>query len=470
MKNILIIGAGSAGQMTASEIIKKKDIAAKYRIAGFLDDRDGLSECMGKPVLGKIADAQEIIAKHSIDEVIIAIPSAGKDVIQRIVSVLSKTQAVVKIVPGIYEIIEGNVLYNQIRRIQPSDLLGREEVGFDLEKISPFYNNKTVLVTGAGGTIGRDIFLHLLGLPIKKAIAFGHGENSIHSLIVKVGSDPRFQYCIGDIRDLEKIRYELKRFKPDVLFHAAAHKHLPLMEDYPDEAVKTNVFGTYYTALAAIQAGVKEFVLVSTDKAVKPTSIMGATKRAAEKVILSLNHLQKVTHFRLTRFGNVLGSSGSAIPVFANQIENGGPLTVTHPEITRYFMSIGEAARLVIKAATVEGGKIFVMDMGRPIRILDLAKNLIKLYGYTEDEIKIIFTGLRKGEKMHEELSYSHESLKPSVYEKLFISDEDFVPLNEEELRTMISEFAEAADGYNEDEIKKVIKKYVPEYQGKENL
>ncbi len=464
MKKVLIIGAGSAGRMVASEIINKSEISRKYSIAGFLDDGDFKEDVMGLPVLGRIYDAPSIIMNKAIDEVIIAIPSAGKEVIQRILSVLSLTQTPARIVPGISEIIEGDVQYSQIRDIQPSDLLGREEVGLDLEKISHFYDGKTILVTGAGGSIGREIFLQLFRLPIKRAVAFGHGENSIHSLIVSTGKDRRFSYCIGDVKDINKLLHEFSRFKPDIVFHAAAHKHLPLMEDYPDEAVKTNVIGTYYTALASIQSGVKDFVFVSTDKAVNPSSVMGATKRAAEKIILSFNELQDVTRFRLTRFGNVLGSRGSVIPVFTKQIENGGPITVTHPEMTRYFMSIAEAARLVIKAATVPLGKIFVMDMGRPIRIFDLAKNLLKMYGLDEDKIPIVFTGLRKGEKMHEELTYSGRDLIPSDYEKLFISGEDFKVMCRDDIKEMVSNLSDSAEKYSEGEILSILCKYIPEY------
>jgi FlaA1/EpsC-like NDP-sugar epimerase len=237
------------------------------------------------------------------------------------------------------------------------------------------------------------------------------------------------------------------------------------MENYPDEAVKTNIIGTYYTSLASIQAGVRDFIFVSTDKAVNPTSVMGATKRAAEKIVLSLNKMQNVTNFRLTRFGNVLGSRGSVLPVFARQIEKGEKITVTHPDITRYFMSISEAARLVIKAATEPQGKIFVMDMGRPIRILDLAKSLLSIYGYSESNFHIEFSGLRKGEKMHEELSYSREKLKPSAYEKLFLSQEDFTPLSREEIIAMVTELAEAAEKNNRAGIYSKLGKFVHEFK-----
>lgn len=467
MKNILIIGAGVAGQMVVKEIRQKKNISGRYRLTGFLDDDPARKTVLKLPVLGKISDAPAVIEKHGIDEVIIAIPSAGEEVISRIVSVLSQCGVTVKIVPGIYEIIEGKVRFNQIRAIQPRDLLGREEVGFDLEKIRSYYRNKTVFVTGAGGSIGREIFLHLLKLPVKKAVAYGHGENSIHSLIVAVGKDKRFAYSIGDVKDYEKLQSEMRRYKPDIVFHAAAHKHLPLMEDHPDEAVKTNVLGSYMTAKASIEAKVKRFVLVSTDKAVHPTSVMGATKRIAENIILSFNGLQRATRFSITRFGNVLGSRGSVIPVIEQQIAKGGPITITHPEITRYFMSIPEAARLVIKSATLDkNGEVFELDMGKPVKILELAKNLLRLHGYSDRDVPIVFTGLRKGEKMHEELSYSAEKLEPSRFAKLFLSADKMARMSGNEIENTVGELLKAAESYDQKNIRKAIKKLLPEFNG----
>lgn len=467
MKNILIIGAGVAGKMVVREIRQKKNIAGKYRIAGFLDDDASKKSVSGLPVLGRISDAKNVIASHSVNEVIISIPSAGEDVIRRIVSILSRTGVTVKIVPGIFEIIEGRVRFSQIRAIQPSDLLGREEIGFNRAMIASYYRNKTVFVTGAGGSIGREIFLHLLKLPVKKCVAFGHGENSIHSLIVTVGKDRRFAYVIGDVKDRDKLDEAMKKYKPDIVFHAAAHKHLPLMEDYPDEAVKTNIIGTYRTALAAAEAGVKRFVLVSTDKAVRPTSVMGATKRLAERIVLSMGDIFRKTRFSLTRFGNVLGSRGSVIPVIEQQIAGGGPVTVTHPDITRYFMSIPEAARLVIQSATIDKkGEVFELDMGKPVRILDLAKNLVRLYGYDEKDIRIVFTGIRKGEKMHEELTYSAEQLGSTKFEKLFESREEIKKMGRQELEEMTAEFLKAANSFDQIRIRRALKKYLPEFSG----
>jgi FlaA1/EpsC-like NDP-sugar epimerase len=464
MKNLIIIGAGIAGRMVARDVLENKKISRKYNLIGFLDDDNSKKTVDNIKVLGKISDSEKVIKENNIDEVIISIPSAGKDTVNKIIDSLYKTSVEIKIVPGLFEIIEGKVKFSQIRNFEASDLLGREEVGFDIDKISNFYKDKTVFVTGAGGSIGSEIFIQLLELPVKKVIAFGHGENSIHSLITKVGSDRRFNYVIGDVKDFLKVKHELSRFSPDIVFHAAAHKHVPLMEVYPDEAVKNNIFGTYNVARASIETGVKNFILVSTDKAVNPTSIMGASKRIAEKTILSLNKAQNTTKFQLTRFGNVLGSRGSVIPIFKEQIEAGGPITVTHKDIERYFMSIREAARLVIKSASIKDGTIFVLDMGKAVKIVDLAKNLVKLCGYTEDEIPIVFTGLRPGEKMYEELLTKNENLKISEFDKLFISHESENIISKKEFETMIEEFKTAADNFDNEKIRFLIKKYVPEF------
>ena len=466
MKNLLILGAGEAGRMVAKDILLNKNISKKYNLLGFLDDDPAKKSIDNLFVLDKISNAKKVIEENRVDEVIIAIPSASKEVINKIINSLQNTGVNIKIVPGLYEIIEGKVKLNQIRNIEPTDLLGREEVGFDLEKIIPFYKDKTIFVTGAGGSIGSEIFLQLLELPVKKVIAFGHGENSIHSLIVKVGKDKRFNYVIGDVKDFSKMKYELDKFKPDIIFHAAAHKHVPLMENFPDEAVKNNILGTYNCALAAIDCGIKRFILVSTDKAVNPTSVMGATKRIAEKIILSLNKCQQKTKFQLTRFGNVLGSRGSVIPIFKEQIENGGPITVTDENITRFFMSIREAARLVIKSASLDNGNIFVLDMGKPVKIIDLARNLIKLYGYNESDIQIVITGIRPGEKLYEEILTNKENLSKSKFDKLFISSEEENVLKEEDLTKMIEEFRFEANNFSKTQIKKLIKKYIPEFQG----
>lgn len=467
LKKTLIIGAGEAGKMVAKEILDNSRLSDQYSLLGFLDDDEKKKSYYGIPVLGKLCESREVLGRYGIETVIIAIPSASRETVTEILLSLSYTGADIKIVPGIYEIIDGNVNWKQIRKVKPEDFLGREEVGFDLEEISPFYNGKTVLVTGAGGSIGSEIFRQILKLPLSKAVAFGRGENNIHTLINSLGKDNRFDYVIGDVQDYNKILYTLKEKKPDIVFHAAAHKHVPIMEEFPEEAVKNNIIGTYNTVRACVEAGVKGFVFISTDKAVNPTSIMGATKRISEKIALAFNQAGK-TRFICTRFGNVLGSRGSVIPTFMQQIEKGGPLTITHPDIERYFMSIPEAARLVIKSITVEDGNIFVLNMGKPIKILELAKNLIRFTGHTEKEIPIIFTGLRKGEKINEELFTDSENLKPTRFEKLQILGGEKNCLKLNEIPSLIEELRALAASVDRNAIRKMIKRLVPEFIGKE--
>ena len=464
-KNTLIIGAGEAGRMIAKEILDNTKISSHYSLLGFLDDDEKKKSFYGVPVLGKLSDSDTLISRYSVQSVIIAIPSAPRELITETVLKFSNMKLEIRIVPGIFEIIEGNVSWTQIREVKPEDLLGREEVGFDLEELSPFYQDKTVLVTGAGGSIGSQIFRELLKLPIQKIIALGRGENNIHTLMTEHGHDPRMSYIIGDVRDYQKLLFEFRACRPDIIFHAAAHKHVPMMENFPDEAVKNNIIGTYHTALAALESGVSQFVMVSTDKAVRPKSVMGASKRMAEKICLSFNQHKK-THFILTRFGNVLGSRGSVIPTFMKQIEKGGPVTITHPEIERYFMSIPEAARLVIKSASLPQGDIFVLNMGRPIRILELAKNLIRLSGRNEEEIPIVYTGLRKGEKIQEELFHEKEKLTPTRYEKLMILDSESEVFDLNFLDILLNEFQEAAQKIDKAAILLLLKKYLNDFSG----
>ena len=339
----------------------------------------------------------------------------------------------------------------------------------EYDKTDDIYKDKTVLITGAGGSIGSEIVRNVLRLPIRKLVALGRGENSIYNLIEEFRSESRFTYIIGDIRDKSKLTHEFAKHKPDIVFHAAAHKHVPLMEDYPDEAVKNNILGTNNVLQAAISADVERFLLISTDKAVRPTSVMGATKRIAELLVSGYNYIQDTTHCTIVRFGNVLASRGSVIPTFMRQIESGGPITLTHPDIERYFMSIPEAARLVIKAVCIPQSpteqNAFVLDMGQPIRIMDLAKNLIRLSGHTEGEIPIKIIGLRPGEKLYEELSYDKTKLKPSEFDKILWTGESRRQISKEEIQTMIDEFRAAAESYDNEKILGLIRQYVPEFR-----
>lgn len=463
MINILIIGAGDAGQTVLTEIVENSTLKKRYNVVGFIDDK--LDDIGDYPVLAKIENVSTVVKSYNIQEVIIAIPSAERGVIERILASLSSCDVTIKIVPCVYDIINGHFNINQIRDIDITDLLGREEIGFNETELIKEYKDQVILVTGGGGSIGLEIIKQLLLLPIKKVIALGHGENSIYELIGKFGQDSRFDYIIGDVKDYSKLKHEFSKFRPHRVFHAAAHKHVPLMEKFPDEAIKNNVFGTYNCAKAAIETGVSRFNLVSTDKAVNPTSVMGTSKRIGEMIIHSLNSVQDSCKLSYTRFGNVLGSKGSVVPLFKKQIVKGGPLTVTHPDITRYFMSIPEAARLVLKAGVLNNGDLFILEMGDPIKISDLAERMISLSGYTLDDIRIEFTGLRAGEKLYEELLTKGEEIVETGYDRLLVSHQKQKNLTEIEIEELLHSLNRACETYDNKIIKNELKQWVTEYQ-----
>ncbi|MEW4328515.1 nucleoside-diphosphate sugar epimerase/dehydratase [Rossellomorea marisflavi] len=424
-KRALIIGAGSAGSMLVRQLVKNYD--ADLLPVGFIDDdpKKYKLQIYGVQVFGQTKDIPEIVNRLQVDNIIIAIPSMSKHDIQIIYQECSKTPAKTQIMPMIEDIVSGKVSVNQFRDVQVEDLLGRDPVELDTLSISEKLTGKTILVTGAGGSIGSEICRQISKFSPKKLLLLGHGENSIYGidmeLRTKFQTDIEIVPIIADIQDRNRIFEVMDLHSPDVVYHAAAHKHVPLMEYNPKEAVKNNVIGTKNVAEAADIFGVNTFVLVSSDKAVNPTNVMGSTKRIAEMVIQNLNK-NSDTSFVAVRFGNVLGSRGSVIPLFKRQIQAGGPVTVTHPDMTRYFMTIPEASRLVLQAgALARGGEIFVLDMGEPVRIVDLAKNLIKLSGYTEDEIGIRYAGIRPGEKMYEELLGENEVHSKEIFPKIFI-------------------------------------------------
>lgn len=424
-KNVLIVGAGAAGTMLVRQLLKSNE--SELQPVAFVDDdvTKQRLQIYGVTVLGKAEDIPKIVENKSIDHIIIAIPSLNKIEIQRIYKECSKTKAKTKIMPSIEDIVTGKVSVNQFRDVQVEDLLGRDPVELNMQSISEKLTGKTILVTGAGGSIGSEICRQVSKFKPRKLLLLGHGENSIYTIDMELRNRYQNQFeiipVIADVQDRNRIFDVVEVHKPDVIYHAAAHKHVPLMEYNPKEAVKNNVIGTKNVAEAADTFGVFKFVLVSTDKAVNPTNVMGSTKRIAEMVIQELNkHSQ--TNFVAVRFGNVLGSRGSVIPLFKKQIQAGGPVTVTHPEMTRYFMTIPEASRLVIQAgALAQGGEIFVLDMGEPVKIVDLAENLIKLSGYSIEEIGIKFAGIRPGEKMYEELLGENEVHSEAVFPKIFI-------------------------------------------------
>lgn len=424
----LIIGAGSAGRMLARQY--KENQGNDFEVIGFIDDDFTLHHLTisGLPVYGSMRDLPKVVEKKGINHIVIAMPSVEKSRIKEIVQQAKAVCQNVQILPMIEDLVLGNVSVNQVRDVSIEDLLGREPVELDIDSISGYIENKTVLVTGAGGSIGSEICRQVCKFNPKKIILLGHGENSIYQIDMELRQNMYDMDCeivpiIGDIQDRERMFEVMEEHQPDVVYHAAAHKHVPLMEYNPKEAVKNNIIGTKNVAEAADASEVHTFVLISSDKAVNPTNVMGATKRVAEMVIQSINE-DSHTKFVAVRFGNVLGSRGSVIPLFKKQIANGGPVTVTHPDMTRYFMTIPEASRLVIQAgALAKGGEIFVLDMGEPVKIVDLAKNLIKLSGYDVDEIGIQFTGIRPGEKMYEELLSESEVHSERIYEKIYIGN-----------------------------------------------
>ncbi|WP_203287301.1 nucleoside-diphosphate sugar epimerase/dehydratase [Metabacillus sp. cB07] len=442
----IIIGAGSAGTMVARQLLKSAD--TDLCPVAFIDDNAAKHklDILGIPVVGNVKSIEQKVRELQAENIIIAIPSLSKKGLRNIFNECLKTSAKTQIIPMLEDLISGKVSVNQIREVRVEDLLGRKPVELDLKSISDNVTGKSVLVTGAGGSIGSEICRQIIPFQPEKLILLGHGENSIYSIEMELKGDAdangiKIVTEIADLQD-EKKMFEIMDFhKPNIVYHAAAHKHVPLMERNPEEAVKNNVIGTRNAASAARWANVDTFVMVSTDKAVNPTSVMGATKKLAEMLVQHFDTISK-TKFVAVRFGNVLGSRGSVIPLFKKQIEKGGPVTITHPDMVRYFMTIPEASRLVLQAgALAEGGEIFVLDMGEPVKIIDLAKNLIKMSGHTLDDIDIEVTGMRPGEKLFEELLKEDEVHDKQVYPKIYVGKT--ATLYIEEIHDIISSFSE---------------------------
>lgn len=426
LRRVLVIGAGEAGTIIIRSI--KRNPTSEYKVVALVDDDLSKQKLklLGIKVCGTTKDVTRIVESKRVDEILIAIPSLGKKDIQDIYKRCVNTKIPIKIMPKIEDVMTGKITVNDLREVKIEDLLGRQEVKLDLPVILNKLESKTILVTGAGGSIGSEICRQVLLFRPSKILLLGHGENSIYTIYTELTENTENHATeiipiIADIQDRKRIFEVVNEYQPDVIYHAAAHKHVPLMEFNASEAVKNNIFGTRNIAEAAHAFGVSNFVMVSTDKAVKPPNVMGASKRVAEMVIQNLAKYSE-TNFAAVRFGNVLGSRGSVIPRFQAQIAAGGPITVTHPEMTRYFMTIPEAARLVLQAgALARGGEVFVLDMGEPMKILDLAKNLIRLSGFTEEEIAIEFSGIRPGEKMFEELLNQEEIQEEHVYPKIHV-------------------------------------------------
>ena len=434
-KRTLIVGAGAAGTMVARQLLQP---GSELQPVAFVDDDPAKHrlDILGLPVLGGTDRIEKIAREMNIENIVIAIPSLGKKALNRIFEECAKTKAKTQIMPKLEDLASGRVSVSALRDVEVEDLLGREPVELDIDSISGYVTGRTILVTGAGGSIGSEICRQIAKFGPKKLVLLGHGENSIYSIEMELrdmygdaGIDIVTE--IADIQDADKMMRVMHDHRPDVVYHAAAHKHVPLMERNPEEAVKNNLIGTINTARAANWYGAHIFVMISTDKAVNPTSVMGASKRLAEMFIQYLDGISR-TKFVAVRFGNVLGSRGSVIPRFRKQIEAGGPVTVTHPDMVRYFMTIPEASKLVIQAgALAKGGEIFVLDMGEPVRIVDLARNLIRLSGYAVEDIGIRFTGIRPGEKLFEELLNPDEVQERQVYPKIRVGKSRSVPIRE---------------------------------------
>ncbi len=463
-KNTLIVGAGEGGRILYNSFLGSKT-AQDIHVVGFVDDDPNKRNTYlsGKKVLGSLKDIPELIEKYDIQMVTIAIPSLSRKKLRRIFELVESAHVKVNTMPSMEELASGKISVSKLKTIDVVDLLGRDEVELDIESIKDQITNKVILVTGAGGSIGSEICRQIIQFDPAKLLLLGHGENSIYLIDRELRT--HHQKCpteivpiIADIQDRKKINEIMEQYHPDIVYHAAAHKHVPLMEYNPKEAVKNNIFGTKNVAEAAKAAKVKNFVMVSTDKANNPPNVMGSTKRIAEMIVTGLNE-EGCTKFSAVRFGNVLGSRGSVIPVFREQIAQGGPITVTDFRMTRYFMTIPEASRLVIQSgALAKGGEIFILDMSEPVKIVDLAKNMIRLSGYSEDEIEIIETGIRPGEKLYEELLLDKERNDEAVYEKIFVGNikgysmqtvMEFVnslPQDDEQLAKDIVTFANASN------------------------
>lgn len=421
-RRVVLIGAGDAGEKILREIKSHNEL--NYEVLGFLDDdpkKKGKS-IHGVKVLGPISSLPKIIREKNIHEVLIAIPSAPPSLIRNIINLTSKLKIPVKTLPGIWELIEGRVSINKIRNVKIEDLLERDIINLDSKRIRDYINGKKILVTGAGGSIGSEICRQLANYNPEKLILLGRGENNIFNIELELMSNfPNLQIksYIADIRDKDRISYIFFQEKPDIVFHSAAHKHVPLMEENPDEAVINNVFGTINVMDVSKEVKIKRFIFISTDKAVYPTNIMGATKRVGE-ILVKYYNSNSDTEFIAVRFGNVLGSRGSVLEVFKKQIEQGGPITITHPDMERYFMTIPEAVGLVLQASIMgKSGDLFVLDMGKPMKIMDLAKNFIELSGYNLDDIEIKITGLRPGEKLKEKLWEKDEVVEKTEHPKI---------------------------------------------------
>lgn len=469
--NVLIIGAGDCASTIMTEIRKEK--SDEYNIVGIIDDNKSKigNYLNGVKILGDRNDIAEIVEKENIDEIFFAIAKINGEERANILDICSNTKAKIKVIPGYYQLLEEGISFNKMRYVDLKDLIGREEVKLDKVGIEEYIKDKVVLVTGGGGSIGAELCRQIAKYNPKLLLILDIYENNAYDIQNELSfNEPNLnkKVIIASVRDKFRLNQVISAYKPSIIFHAAAHKHVPLMEDNPGEAIKNNVLGTLNMVELAIQYKVEKFVLISTDKAVNPTNIMGATKRLCEMIVQAANNERgNKTEFVAVRFGNVLGSNGSVIPLFKKQIKKGGPVTLTHKNITRYFMLIPEAAQLVLQAgAYAKGGEVFVLDMGKPVKIYDLAENLIKLSGYKpNEEIKIQITGLRPGEKLYEEL-LMNKDLRKTQHNKIFVDKPESISLSN--LKTQIDDLIFATKLGNENMLKDKLKEIVPTYNSPE--
>jgi len=464
---LLVVGAGDAGENVVREILRMPVL--RYRVVGFLDDDETKwgSQIHGFEVLGPIREIKRVCAEHAVDEILIAIPSATRQRLRQVIELCQGTNLRFKTVPALSDLISGRATVKEIRDVDINDLLGRAPVKLDEEQIAAFIRDRVILVTGAGGSIGSEMCRQIARFQPRRLILLEQAEPGLFPIdceLRQTFKNIELLPCIGDINDRGRLHYVFSQYRPSAVFHAAAHKHVPMMEYNPGEAIKNNIRGTREVADMASQFGCEKFVLISTDKAVNPTSIMGGTKRVAEMYIQALDARSR-TQFVTVRFGNVLGSSGSVIPIFREQIARGGPVTVTHPDMVRYFMTIPEAAQLVLQAASMgEGGEVFVLDMGEQVRIVDLARQMITLSGFRPDvDIKIVYTGVRPGEKLFEELAIDGENVSRTAHPKIGIWRK--IPVDWDKLVPAIDQLVADADRLTREEARRRLKALVPEFQ-----
>ena len=468
MKNVMIIGAGDAGRALANEFINSDYV--RDNIACVIDDNPAKlhKRLCGVPIVGGRYEIPAMVKQYKISKIVFAIPSASAVTRKEILDICTTTGCEVQMLPGIYQMVNGEVSVSKLRKVDPQDLLGREPIKVNLDDIIGYISGKVVLVTGGGGSIGSELCRQIARANPKQLIIFDIYENNAYEIQMELQRnhpDLNLEVLIGSVRNTARVDYLMSHYHPDLVFHAAAHKHVPLMEDSPNEAIKNNVLGTYKISKAAAKYGVKRFVLISTDKAVNPTNIMGASKRLCEMVVQMMNR-ESDTEFVAVRFGNVLGSNGSVIPLFKKQIEAGGPVTVTHPDIIRYFMTIPEAVSLVLQAgAYAKGGEIFVLDMGEPVKIDTMARNMIRLSGYEPDvDIKIEYTGLRPGEKLYEELLMKEEGMQETDNNLIHIGKP--IEMDDEKFKEQLARLEKASKA-EVSNMKDIVAEIVPTYKRK---